>query len=276
MYEIIEEYKEVKTDEEREVIFKSFCNAIWSCDHKRRVITKTLKFAVHKDLLETDIGKIFDMWSEVEYKSYNPMSNKSDWYSIIRQKINNIYTRYFDKEVILNKEYMDLLNVPKRLYYRWINGEEMDEKIVTDMIDYAISDSIDMKKKYQMQKMVMSWEEYKKLIEKFLSGIIVRCKLIDEYENKSKSKSIKIYDCNNEDRMYTSYFCKSLEGEMMKWQKKYYGVREHKKYKRCKICGAIIENTGNKKMYCTDCARENERKNAAKRKQHWLERNKKC
>lgn len=275
LYEIIEEYKEAASDEEKDTIFKAFCNTLWSCDNKRRTVTRAIRFKVRKDLLKTESGKVFDMWSEIEYKSYIPTSSKSDWCSIIRQKINNIYTRYFDKEVILSKEYMQLLNVPKKLYYRWINGEELDEKIAEDLIRNAISSSIDVKKKYQMQKMILSWNEYKKLTEEFLNGIISRCKLIDEYEDENKFKGVKTYDCNNEDCIYTSYFCKSIEGEMLKWQKKYYGVREHKKYKRCRICGALIENTGNKKMYCTECARENERKNAAKRKQRWLERNKK-
>ena len=46
---------------------------------------------------------------------------------------------------------------------------------------------------------------------------------------------------------------------MLKWQKKYYQVREHKEYKRCKECGALIENTGNKKQYCKECATQKER-----------------
>ena len=50
------------------------------------------------------------------------------------------------------------------------------------------------------------------------------------------------------------YFCKSLEGEMLKFQKQYFGVRDHKKYKRCKKCGKMIEVKGNKKKYCDKCA----------------------
>ena len=116
LYEIIEEYKEAVSDQEKDAIFKAFCNTLWSCDNKRRTVTRAIRFKVRKDLLKTESGKVFDMWSEIEYKSYIPTSSKSDWCSIIRQKINNIYTRYFDKEVILSKEYMQLLNVPKKLY----------------------------------------------------------------------------------------------------------------------------------------------------------------
>ena len=45
---------------------------------------------------------------------------------------------------------------------------------------------------------------------------------------------------------------------MMKWQKEYYGVRDHKEYKRCKECGALIEKTNNRIQYCVDCKRKME------------------
>ena len=44
-----------------------------------------MKFNVQKDLLNTDIGKTFDIWSEVEYKGYKAMSKDTDWCSLIRQ-----------------------------------------------------------------------------------------------------------------------------------------------------------------------------------------------
>ena len=269
MYEIIERYKETETEEGKEVIFKSFCEEIWRCENKRKTTVKAVKFKVRKDLLKTDLGQIFDMWSEIEYTGYKSMTKETDWCSLIRQKINNIYTLYFDKEVVLNRDYKNLLETPKRLYYRWIDGEEMYTDTVTEIIDDAIDGSIKLKAQHQKEKMDLSWNDYKKVIEEQLLKIINRCRLAEEY-----CKNTKIYDMRNEDCLYISYFCKSIEGEMMKWQKRYYGVREHKKYKRCKICGALIENTGNKKMYCTPCAKENERKNAAIRKQRWLEKQK--
>lgn len=257
LYEIIEDYKTAKTANEKETIFKSFCKGIWGCDNKRRVVTKTIKFKVKDNLLETDLGELFVRWTAIGYKTYNPIAAKSNWYYIIRQKINNIYIRYFDKEVILNSEYMNLLNVPKKLYYRWINGAEMNLKETSETISETILKSGEVKKKYQMQKIDMPWNEYKKIIEGVLRKIFNRAKLISEYENdnKDKLKNINLYGWNNEDAIYISYFCKSIEGEMMMWQKEYYGVRQHKKYKLCQQCGSLIENTGNKRLYCDKCAK---------------------
>ena len=67
-----------------------------------------------------------------------------------------------------------------------------------------------------------------------------------------------------EDNFYVGYICKSLEGEILKWQKKYYGIRDHKKYSRCKQCGSIIEKTGNKRIFCDKCAETSKRESNRK------------
>ena len=254
LFEIIDDYKHSDSDEEKDDIFKSFCSYIWSSENKRRVYTKTIRFSVRKELLQTDVGQVFDVWSEVEYTGYKAMTKETDWCSLIRQKVNNLYTRYFDKEVILKKDYMNLLNTPKRLYYQWIDGVEMDADELTTIIDDAIDDAQKLKITYQKQKMELSWSEYKKVIEGFFRRCFDNCKLIEEYEKDSKYYGI--YDFMNEDNFYIKYFCKSLESYMKNYNKEYYGLKRgrDKKYKRCKKCGKMIEVKGNKKKYCDKCA----------------------
>lgn len=254
LYEIIEDYKEAKTPEEKDEIFNSFCSSIWSSDNKRRIYTKSIRFNVRKDLLDTDLGQVFDTWSDIEYKYYKSMTKDENWCSIIRQKINNIYTRYFDKKIILGKEYMNLLKTPKRLYYEWISGIDMDASTVTEIIDDAINESIKVKSRLQMEKMSLSWNEYKKVIEEFLKKTFDNCKLIDAYEEKSKI--VTRLDFLTEDHFYVGYICRYLDREIVQFQKKYYGVRQHKEYKRCKKCGAIIEKTNNRILYCKKCGKE--------------------
>lgn len=262
LYEIIEDYKEAKTEEEKDDIFKSFCSSIWSSDNKRRIYKKSIMFNVRKDLLQTELGQVFDTWSDIEYTYYKSMTKDENWHSIIRQKINNIYTRYFDKEVILCKEYMDLLKIPKKLYYKWISGIDMDAGIVTEIIDDAMDNAEKVKARLQREKMSLPWNEYKKVIEGFLKRCFDNCKLIGEYEDKTKI--VTMLNFLTEDNFYVGYICKSLEGEILKWQKKYYGIRDHKKYSRCKQCGSIIEKNGNIRMYCVKCAKEKERERKRK------------
>lgn len=252
LYEIIEDYKEAENNETKNEIFNSFCSSLWASDNKRRTYMKIIHFKVRKDLLNTELGQVFDTWSGIEYRYYKSMTKEENWCSIIRQKINNIYTRYFDKEVILNKEYMDLLRKPKLMYFNWLSGTEMDANTVTDIIDDTIDKAEKLKQRFQMEKMTLSWNEYKKVVEGFLRRCFDNCKLIGEYEDKTQI--VNNYDFITEDNFYVKYINRSLDGEMRKYQKQYYGIRDHKKYSRCKRCGGIIEKTGNKRLYCDDCA----------------------
>lgn len=213
---------------------------------------KTIHFKVRKDLLNIELGQVFDTWSGIEYRYYKSMTKDENWCSIIRQKINNIYTRYFDKEVILNKEYMDLLKKPKLMYFDWLSGIEMDTDTVTNIIDDAIDEAEKLKQRFQMEKMTLSWNEYKKVVEGFLRKCFDNCKLIGEYEDKTQI--VNNYDFITEDNFYVKYINRYIDREIVQYQKKYYGVRQHKKYSRCKRCGGIIEKTGNKRLYCDDCA----------------------
>lgn len=257
LYEIIDDYKNANSTEEKNEIFNSFCSSVWSNKNKRRVYNRQIKFKVRNDLLESDIGQIFNTWSEVEYTGYKAMTNETDWCSLIRQKINNLYTRYFDDEVILNKDYINLLKTPYNLYYRWIKGAEMDASELTDAIEDSIYKAAELKSIYQKQKMKLSWNEYRRIIEEFLRRAFNNSKLIEDYENESLTDKY-IFNFATEDNFYISYICKSLEGEMLKWQKRYYNVKDHKKYKRCKECGALIENKHNRLQYCNDCKRKME------------------
>lgn len=259
LYEIIEDYKYAITNEERNEIFTSFCSSIWSSKNKRRIYTKSIKFNVRKDLLDTEVGKIFDTWSDIEYSYYKAMTKEQDWCSIIRQKVNNIYTRYFDKEVILAKEYMDLIKYPKKLYFNWIDGTEMDGNSLTTIIDDTIAEAVEVKKKYQMRKMDLNWDDYKLVINGFFKKCFDNCRLIGDYEDKTSI--VTRLDYLTEDHFYVGYVNKNLEGMIKDYQKRQAGLPQSSRngYKYCKSCGTMIEVTGNKKMYCTECASKNER-----------------
>lgn len=260
LYEIIDDYKNAKLEEDRAEILKYFCSSIWGSKNKRRTYNKTIKFKVRNDLLDSDIGRIFNTWSEINYIGYKEMSSDKDWASLIRQKVNNIYTRYFDKNVILNKDYMELLKTPKNLYYRWIHGEDMNVDELSNIIDDVIHKSNDIKIKYQKQKMSLSWEEYKNVVEGFFKIIFDNCRLIEDYEYSNLTNQY-IYELATEDNFYVKYICDSLESHMRNYQKYYYGLKRgrNKNYKRCSKCGKLIEIKNKKDFsskYCDVCRKE--------------------
>lgn len=259
LYEIIDDYKNVNSEEEKSEIFNSFCSSLWSCKNKRRVYAKTIRFKVRDDLLDSEIGQIFNTWSEVNYTGYKAMTDDADWCSLIRQKINNLYTRYCDKEVILKKDYMDLLKTPYNLYYRWIKGVEMnvDEDELVDTIESSIHQATELKSVYQKQKMDLSWNDYKTKIEEFLFNAFNNCKLVENYEQENLTNKL-IYEFANEDNFYIKYICDYLEGSMLDYQKEDAGLkrRRNQRFKNCKECGKLIEIKSKKDFstrYCKGC-----------------------
>lgn len=144
------------------------------------------------------------------------------------------------------------------MYFDWLSGTEMDANTVTDIIDNAIDESEKLKQRFQMEKMTLSWNEYKKVVEGFLRRCFDNCKLIEEYENKTQI--INNYDFITEDNFYVKYINRSLNAYFQNYQKDYYSVKRghNNKYSRCKRCGGIIEKTGNKRLYCDDCRKQND------------------
>lgn len=268
----MDDYKDATTEEEKSEIFKDFCTSIWGSKNKRRTYTKTIRFKVRNDLLESEIGQIFNAWSEVNYIGYKALSKETDWCSLIRQKINNLYTRYFDENVILKRDYMNLLKTPYNLYFRWVKGSEINADELLSTIENSIYEADELKAVYQKQKMKLSWNEYKNVIEGFLQKIFNNCELIEDYEIEHLTNKY-IYELACDDNSYIKYFCDSLEGYMLNYQKEYYGLtvpsttKQHKQFVRCKECGVLIEKTNNRVKYCKDCAKIIDKNKAQKRMQ---------
>lgn len=266
-YEILEDYQSAD-DAQKEAIFQTFCASLWANENKRKTVTKTIRFRVRKDLRSTELGKIFDTWSAVTYTSYRSMTKKTDYASLLRQKINNIYTNLFDPEVCLKQEYLKALHLPKTLYYQWVNGTYFEPDDVTIAIDDAIADSIQMKRDAAKEKMTLSWEEYQRLVETCLKGLFTRFICLDEYESKAASSTPS--DLWLEDNYCVRYFCKGLEGFFRNYQKEYYGLPKSTRYcyRRCNCCHSLYEKKHNRQVYCPACA-------ARRKKERYLTYNKK-
>lgn len=265
LYEIMEDYKNADSQREKEEIFSSFCNEIWSNGNKRRNFVRKVRFTVRKDLKDTEVGRLFDRFSSLEYTGCKSHSKDTDWPALIRQKINNLYSRYIDKEIILEKEYLDLLATPKKLYFQWAGGRELNPLQLEETLNAAMADAEKIRLFCQQKKMSLSWQEYKKVTESFLRSIFENCKLTEHYENEADFTAI--YDFINEDHFYIRYFCKSLSYYMLNYRKQYYGLKRgrNKKYTACLLCGRLIEKTNNRILYCRQCR---EKRNREKTKEN--------
>lgn len=251
LYEIIEDFKASPTQDLQKEIFRSFCSCLWASQNKRKTYTKAMSFKVRKDLLNTELGQLFAGWSRVEYNYYKKTADTKGWKDMLRQRTNNIYTRYFDREIILSPEYMTLLKTPKSLYYSWIQGASANVSEVSRQIEEAMEEASRIRERLQKEKMSLPWKDYKKLTEDLLFKAFANCRLLEDYESVS-SFSGQV-DFLTEDHFYVKYFGKCLEGGILNYQKKYYGVRSHKAYGRCIDCGFLFERKANNQRRCPTC-----------------------
>lgn len=257
LYEILDDYKDADL-KIKEEIFRSFCSSIWSCDNKRRVFERDIKFSVASKYLDTEIGQIFNSWSSISYVTYKSMTKNLDYASLIRQKVNNIYSIMFDGVVCQRKDYMKLLRTPKNLYFRWIKGEVFDPDKLLSSIDVTISEAEALYEKYKLEKLDLPWNEYKKLVESYFLKMFNNVISLDIFENR---ESLVIStEAWHEDNFYISYFCKTLDGYFRNYQKEYYGITRNGKksqreyLKRCKKCARLFKMASKNQVLCKKCS----------------------
>jgi DNA-directed RNA polymerase subunit RPC12/RpoP len=259
LYEILDDYKDCQIEKDKDEIIKAFMKLIWSCKNKRNTYLKDIRFSVSRSLLETEIGKIFNTYSDISYIAYKSMTKETDFVSLIRQKINNIYTNLCDGDVCLKKEYMDLIKSPKKMYYRWKDGEEYNPKTLTAEIEEIMEKSIAVKEKYNKQKLNITWNEYKKIIVPYFKRMFNNFIPLEKYEDKSKI-TLDI-DTWSEDNFVIAYLCKGLDGYMRNYQKEYYNLPSHGNYKRCVDCGDlyISKDKAYRQIRCNKCKKKYDR-----------------
>lgn len=275
LYEILEDYSEALDQVEKDEIFSSFCDTIWNCGNTRRTYPKEIKFFVQEDLLHTEIGQIFNTWSVIEYNGCRFRTTNTQFNFLIRQKINNIYTLMFDPTVILNKDYMDILKTPKKLYFRWLHGEQMNPQELTEKLDNIYHEATILKGKYAKRKMTLDWSNYKILITKYLRQCFENCKLLDGYDTWTKTKSNT--DTWIDDNVYVRYFCRSLSGYIRNYQKEYAGLTRgrNKKYDYCIDCEKLYEKRTFNQKRCPICqAKYNRINKTLKQRKYRVEKQK--
>lgn len=251
LYEILDDFKDAQSEEEKNNIINEFMKLIWASKNKRVVNKKYITFKVLSGLLDTDIGKIFNKYSSIEYTSYKSMSKQQDFVNLIRQKINNLYTNHCDGRVCIRKEYMDLIKKPKQMYYRWKNGEEFDTNTLTSQIEEIMKQSEVVKEKYAKQKMDIEWYKYKTLITPYFKRMFENYIPLEDFEDKTKL--VINSESWNEDNFAIAYLCKGLDGYMRNYQKKYYRLPRNKKYDYCECGGMFVQNDKNNKFKCDVC-----------------------
>ncbi|MCI8485218.1 MAG: hypothetical protein HFH41_12915 [Lachnospiraceae bacterium] len=268
MYEILEDYQAAADSEQKEEIFSAFCSLIWNHPNQRKISQKTFAFQIEPALLDTDIGRVFASYSALSCPVCSSTTDQTDFASLIRQKVNNIYTNLFDDRICTRKVYLDLLRLPKKLYFQW------KKSLITEPADWtmtaqelsltlqrAVEESCRLKEIYGRQKMKLEWNEFCMVTEGFLRRLFHNYTPLDLYS--SGRPSVIRADTWQEDNFCIRYFCSGLNGYFKNYQKKYYGLsntggKKKVPYSRC-ACGNLFQQNRQHNRRLCDACREKAR-----------------
>lgn len=257
LYEILDDYKHTENKDE---VFQSFMNLIWYSNNSRQVFTKYITFTMLPNLVETDIGKVFYEYLNIPYISSKTTTTNTDFVNLIRQKINNIYNNYFEKRLCTRKDYMELLHMPKKLYFRWEKNQNDCENVddLSKTLKESLAQAEELKNQYSKQKMNLTWKQFKPVVEKYIRRAFENYIPLDKYENKNEF--VLDTDLWIEDNFAIKYICNCLQQGMKDYQKEYYGLyrkgkRSRLKYKRCRDCGKMFfaNSKDNQSIRCEEC-----------------------
>lgn len=261
--EVMEDYKN-GSDEEKEFIFDAFTNAIWSCGNRRNFNTRSITYYVDEQFRDTDIGKLFEKYSAIEYEKPRSRTEFDDYINLIRQRINNLYNIYCEPRACYTDECVSMLRIPSRLYVHYRDNPELySYEEIEKQIHDALKLADELKAKARREKLNITWDEYKELVNGFIYSIFNSYKPLD-YNNVSSNDISEFAD---EEHRAVRYLCKSLGGYMQNYQKEYYGItRRNRKQElaRC-ACGNMFEqNKQHNRILCDQC-RDRKRKESQKK-----------
>lgn len=296
MYEILEDYQAAATSEEQKEIFTSFCSLIWNNPNERKVTEKNITFHIRPELLSTETGQIFAPYTSISHLSCPSTTTDTDFASLVRQKVNNIYTNLFDADICTRKDYLYLLQTPRRLYYQLeasmlpstisdpetfipsdpaanvpsIQAEFSEAEPfhwpaspneLSHTLQAALTQAESLKETYGKQKMKVSWQDYQQIVEGFFQKLFDNYIPLDGYPNDSMHTLPS--GTWHEDNFCISYFCNGLNGYFKNYQKKYYGLYSASslrkvQYSRC-ACGNLFQQNKQRNRRLCDSCREQSR-----------------
>ena len=256
LYEVLDDYK---TSENQDEIFRCFIDKIWHSSNTRQIYTKYIRFTILPEIVDTDVGRVFYNYINIPYIASKTMTSNTDYISLIRQKINNIYNNYCEPRLCTRKDYMELLHMPKTTYYRWEKyHDENDIDDLENRIRENLNKAQELKNQYSKQKMQLTWKQFKPFVEEYLRRGFNNYISLDEFENKEQF--VLDTDLWTEDNFAIRYLCRCLQLGIKNEQKKYYGLSvfgslDKRRYKRCIDCGELfwVKNKDNQTVRCAEC-----------------------
>jgi hypothetical protein len=252
LVELLDDYKETTDKQERKDLLNEFIYELWHSRCEYRKLNKSFKINIKEDGIYNDD---FLKYKEITYKIFKSRYINDDLSSIdyIRIAINNSYAYLFDSEVYYKKEYYKLLTTPSVEYNKLYKNKVTLEESIKN-INEALEKAEQIKRQSINKKIELKWNEYKKLINFYITKCFDNYISVDEYEEKNGWNDDNGF--YNEDNYVIGYFIRSIRGYLLNYYNQKKERKRWKTYIECCNCGKEIEKKSNRTKYCNDCARE--------------------
>lgn len=235
--DLLEEYKLSSDSQHKQELLEKFKFELWNSKYKNYKYKKRIHYQVKPELLANEqLIDLFNKYNDIKYsveRSYYKDRNKISSIDYIRIHINNLYSKLFDNDTYLPKKYYENLFTTKNLYFKVIKlskqeQNELDIELLEKQIKESIKNAKDIKEQYiKDQKCILSFKEYKKLINSYIDSLFENYKIFDDYKDSNGWDYSKIATTIvfGEENYTISYFNKSISGYLRNYFRKDKGIK---------------------------------------------------
>lgn len=235
--DLLEEYKLSFNKEHEECLLQDFKNELWNSKFNNYKYKKRIHYQVKEELLgNQQLIDLFNKYNDIKYsveKSYHKNRNKISSIDYIRIHINNLYSKLFDKDTYLPKEYYECLFIARNLYFKTIKLSKQEQKALNiNSLEDDIINSLKLAEEIKNihireQKCELSFGKYKKLINGYIDSLFENYIIFDEYKEKNGWDYSKIATTIvfGEENYTIRYFNKSISGYLRNYFRKEKGIK---------------------------------------------------
>lgn len=235
--DLLEEYKLSSDNKHRQNLLQEFKDSLWNSKYKNYKYKKRIHYMVKEELLANQqLIDLFNKYNDIKYtveKSYHKNRNNISSMDYIRIHINNLYSKLFDKDTYMPKEYYQYLFVARNLYFKTIKmPKEEQHSIDTISLEKNIIDNLNKANEIKdvfirEQKCELSFGKYKKLINGYIDSLFENYIVFDDYkkDNDWKYHVIDSTIVFGEENYTIRYFNKSISGYLRNYFRKDKGIK---------------------------------------------------
>lgn len=122
LYEVLEDHHDELSEKSRINIWQALCKR--AMGHTKRARNRDdLRYVFRTRQATGRTCRRSRQHCRIPYLVARTSTTEKDGWSLLRQKVNNLYSRYCNADIITSREYRDAVFAVKSLYFAWRSGE---------------------------------------------------------------------------------------------------------------------------------------------------------